>query len=212
MASKIDLKRNWKTLYMPSAKAPAIVEVPPANYLMIEGSGNPNTAPRFKAAVETLFPLAYSLKFAVKNKKGIDYGVMPLEGLWWNTQNGQLSFTEADKDQWDWTLMILQPQWVDAALFEAQRKDVAKKKQPPLIDEVRFENFHECSAAQILHIGSFATEGPTVRGLHEFALEQGYQLTGKHHEIYLNDFNRTAPEKLKPIIRQPVKKATETEK
>lgn len=204
MSEKIDLKKTWKHLYNPSSKTPAVVEVPPANYLMIDGKGSPNSAPRFKAAIESLYPLAYNLKFTVRKQTGIDYGVMPLEGLYWGTPKGQTQFTEADKEKWSWTLMILQPEWVTAELFESQRKEVADKKNPPLIDEIRFEAFNEGTVTQILHIGPFDTEAPNVERMHALAFQQGYQLCGKHHEIYLNDFNRTAPERLKTVLRHPI--------
>ncbi len=204
MSEKIDLKKTWKHLYNPSSKTPAVVAVPPANYLMIDGKGSPNSAPRFKAAIESLYPLAYNLKFTVRNQFEIDYGVMPLEGLYWGTPKGQTQFTEADKEKWSWTLMILQPEWVTAALFESQRIEVAEKKNPPLIDEIRFEAFNEGTVTQILHIGPFDTEAPNVERMHAVAFQQGYQLCGKHHEIYLNDFNRTAPERLKTVLRHPI--------
>jgi hypothetical protein len=204
MSEKIDLKKNWPLLYKPSSKNPAIVEVPPANYLMIDGTGSPNSAPRFKAAIESLYPLAYNLKFTVRKHLGIDYGVMPLEGLYWGTPKGQTQFTEADKEKWSWTLMILQPEWVTSALFESQRLEVAEKKNPPLIQEIRFEILNEGTVTQILHIGSFDTEAPNAERMHALAFQQGYQLCGKHHEIYLNDFNRTTPERLKTVLRHPI--------
>ena len=204
MSEKIDLKKQWKQLYKPSAKNPAIVEIPPANYLMIDGKGSPNSAPRFKAAIETLYPLAYNLKFTVRKQLEIDYGVMPLEGLYWGTPKGQTQFTEADKEKWSWTLMILQPEWVTASLFESQRTEVAQKKNPPLINEIRFETFNEGTVTQILHIGPFDTEGPNVERMDVLAHTQGYEMCGKHHEIYLNDFRRTAPERLKTILRHPI--------
>jgi|SRR5665648_87088 len=204
MSEKIDLKKTWKHLYQPSAKAPVIEAVPAANYLMLDGKGSPNTAPRFKAAIETLYPLSYALKFTIRKNTGIDSAVMPLEGQYWGTPAGQHQFTEADKEKWYWTLMILQPEWVTRDLFESQREVVAKKKNPPLIDEIRFESFEEGTVTQILHVGSFDSEGPTAERMHAYAIDQGYHLCGKHHEIYLNDFNRTAPERLKTVLRHPI--------
>ncbi len=204
MASKISLTAQWKSLYQPSAKAPTLVQVPPANYLMIDGAGSPNNNPRFQAAIETLFPLAYSLKFAVRKEKNIDYGVMPLEGLYWGTPKEMTHFTEEDKKAWSWTLMILQPLWVTKDLFAAQRMEVKRKKKPPLIDEIRFELFDEGQVTTIMHIGSFDSEEANVLRMHQLAYDQGYDLVGKHHEIYLNDFTRTAQEKLKTVLRHPI--------
>lgn len=204
MTSKISLTAQWKSLYQPSAKAPALVQVPPANYLMIDGTGSPNNNPRFQAAIETLYPLAYSLKFAVRKIKDIDYGVMPLEGLYWGTPKEMTHFTEEDKARWSWTLMILQPMWVNQELYEKQYLDVKRKKSPPLIDEIRFETFSEGLVTTILHIGSFDSEEVNVLRMHQLAFDQGYELAGKHHEIYLNDFTRTAQEKLKTVLRHPI--------
>lgn len=207
MTTNIDYKKEWKELYKPSAKAPKIVNVPAANYLMIDGAGNPNTAQRFQDAIQTLYPLAYALRFHIKKTFNISYTVMPLEGQYWGTPKEQTSFTDADKDKWSWTLMILQPEMITPALFEEKREEVRQKKNPPLIDEVRFESFTEGAVVQIMHLGSFDDEGPTVEGMHQYAYEQGYELCGKHHEIYLNDFRKVAPEKLKTILRHPVCKA-----
>jgi len=206
MPGKTSLIDHWKHIYQPSAKNPVLVEVPTANYLMIDGSGSPNSNERYQAAIQTLYPLSYSLKFAVRKQKNIDYGVMPLEGLYWGTPKGQTHFTEADKELWSWTLMILQPEWVTPELFETQYKDVKRKKSPPLMDEVRFEAFAEGLVTTIMHIGPFDKEEPNVLRMHRLAFDMGYELTGKHHEIYLNDFTRTAPEKLKTVLRHPIKR------
>lgn len=204
MTEKIDLKKEWKMLYNPSAKAPAIVEVPAANYLMLDGSGNPNSAQRFKDAIQTLFPLAYAIKFAVRKQYEVDYAVMPLEGQYWGTPLGQTHFTDADKEKWSWTLMILQPEWVTAELVESVRQEVTKKKNPPLIGEIRFESFQEGTVTQVMHIGSFDSEAGSVERMHQLVYDQGYHLCGKHHEIYLNDFTKIAPEKLKTVLRHPI--------
>ena len=204
MTEKIDLKKNWKDLYNPSKKEPAFVEVPSFNYLMIDGHGDPNTSQEFKDAVSSLYPLAYALKFAVKKRLGIDYGVMPLEGLWWCEDMSK--FSTDDKSSWDWTLMILQPEWVTAELVEELRREVKQKKNPPKIDQIRFEEYQEGLVVCLMHIGPFADEGPNIQRMHEYAETQGYKKTGKHHEIYLNDFTKTAPERLKTILRQPIKK------
>jgi hypothetical protein len=204
MVIKIDLKKEWKHLYNPSNKEPVIVDVPSMNFLMLDGHGDPNTSQTFQDAMSTLYPLAYGLKFAVKKTQEIDYKVMPPEGLWWVPDMAE--FSPDRKDDWLWTLMIMQPVYVTSQLVEEIRAQVVKKKNPPLIDEVRFEPYYEGAAVQLMHIGPYADEAPNITRMHAFAKEHGYQLTGKHHEIYLSDVNRTAPERLKTILRQPIQK------
>lgn len=204
MTDKIDLKKTLKHLYRPSKKTPAIVDVPPMNYLMVDGHGDPNTAQEFQDAISSLFPLAYAIKFAVKKAQGIDYAVMPLEGLWWVKDMSKFSID--DKSNWDWTLMIMQPDYVAGDLVEEVRQQVAKKKDPPLLSQIRFEAYHEGLSVQLLHLGPFADEGPNIARMHAFAAEQGYELAGKHHEIYLSDIRKTAPERLKTVLRQPIRK------
>jgi hypothetical protein len=198
---KMDLKKELKALYNPSAKEVSIVEVPDMNFLLIDGKGSPNS-PQYKEAVQTLFPLAYALKFMIKKGKGIDYTVMPLEGLWW--MDDMTQFSTERKSEWKWTAMIMQPKYVTEADYKAAVEQVRKKKLPAL-DEVRFECFHEGKAAQIMHIGPFSAEAPNVQKIHAAIKASGHQLSGKHHEIYLNDPSKTAPEKLKTILRQPMK-------
>jgi hypothetical protein len=205
MPAKIDYKKEWKHLYKPSAKEPVLVDVPPMNFLMLDGHGDPNHSPLFQDAMSTLYPLAYALKFTVKKALGIDYAVMPPEGLWWVPDMSQFSL--ARKDEWLWTLMIMQPAQVTPELVEQQRAEVAAKKQPPLIDQVRFETYHEGLSVQLMHIGPYDAEAPNIARMHAFAEEQGYTRHGKHHEIYLNDANRTAPERLKTVLRQPIQKS-----
>ena len=204
MTEKIDLKKTWKDLYKPSKKEPAFVNVPSFNFLKIDGHGDPNTSQEFKDAVSSLYPLAYALKFAVKKRLGINYGVMPLEGLWWCEDMNE--FNTDDKSNWDWTLMILQPEWVTPELVEELHQEVKQKKNPPKIDQIRFEEFHEGLVVCLMHIGPFTDEGPNIQRMHAYAEAQGYKKTGKHHEIYLNDFTKTAPERLKTVLRQPIEK------
>ncbi len=199
---KVDLRKQYKHLYAPSAKAVGVVDVPPLNFLMIDGQGNPNTIPDFGAALEALYAMSYTLKFAVKlGKLATDYPVMALEGLWW--ADDMSHFISGAKDLWKWTAMMMQPEFVTQAMVEEAREQVAKKKNPAALPQVRFEGFHEGPCAQIMHIGPFATEGPTIERLHDFIEERGHKLRGKHHEIYLSDPRRAAPEKLKTVIRQP---------
>jgi len=201
--AKIDYKKELKHLYKPSAKKVAIVDVAQMNFLMIDGEGDPNTSQDFQDAVEALYGLSYTLKFVIKKGElAIDYGVMPLEGLWWADDMSQFSVEK--KENWKWTLMIMQPEYVSTELFHEAGKQVKKKKNPVALSRVRFETFYEGRAAQIMHIGPFSEEGPTVEKVHHFIKEKGSKLSGKHHEIYLSDFRRAAPEKLKTIIRQPM--------
>lgn len=202
--AKLDFKQQFKQFYNPSAKQCAIVELPAMNFLMLDGAGDPNHAPAFQTAVETLYAVAYTLKFMLKKgADGIDYGVMPLEGLWWSEE--MATFSVERKSDWLWTLLIMQPDFITAAQVEAAKVEAAKKKDLPALSQLRFEAYHEGLSAQIMHLGPFAAEGPTIATLHTFISNQGYQLRGKHHEIYLNDLRRTAPEKLKTVIRQPIK-------
>lgn len=203
--TKLDLKKTHKRLYTASAGKVDILDVPPLSYLMIDGSGDPNTAPMYQEAVSALYSTAYALKFAVKKEQGIDYAVMPLEGLWWVDDLSQFSYT--DRSNWRWTMLVVQPEMVTSDLFTGVVAEVARKKKLPLLDHVRLETFAEGLSAQILHVGPYSAEAPTIARLHDSIKEQGYVLRGKHHEIYLGDPNRTAPEKLKTIIRQPAKKA-----
>lgn len=200
---KIDFKKELKHLYKASPKKAEIVDVPQMKFLMIDGKGDPNTSQEFQDAVEALYSLSYTLKFMVKKGElEIDYGVMPLEGLWWVDDISQFSIE--NKEAWKWTLMIMQPDYVTTELFNEAVEQVKKKKDPVALPKVKFESFSEGKAAQIMHIGPFSEEGPTIEKVHNFIKESGCKLTGKHHEIYLSDIRKAAPEKWKTIIRQPM--------
>lgn len=201
--SKIDLKKELKHLYLPSAKEVVLLDVPRMNFIMIDGQGDPNTSQTFKEAVNALYGLAYSVKFALK-KQGIepDYTVMPLEGLWWTAGGNMLDIT--NKDDWEWTLMIMQPDHITAEMIGQAKAELKAKKDPPALGKVRFEAFHEGLSAQIMHIGPYVEEKPTIEKLHRFAEEQGYRPRGKHHELYIGDPNRNRPERLKTVLRQPL--------
>lgn len=163
-----------------------------------DGAGDPNTAELFPAAVETLFPVAYALKFLSKAELGRDYVVPPLEGLWW--ADDMATFTTArDKSAWRWTLLLLVPEWLDAEHVDAALARVAaKRERPPRLDDVRFESLTEGLCVQTLHVGSFDDEGPVLARLHdEFLPAHGLRPVGKHHEIYLSDFRRV------PAARRP---------
>ena len=200
--TKLDLKKELKQFYNPSAKEVSTVNIPKMTFLMIDGFGDPNTSQLFKEAIEALYSLSYTLKFmAKKGQIGVDYAVMPLEGLWWAKEMD--SFIE-ERSQWQWTLMIAQPDFITEKMVQEAKESVSKKKRDlPALSKVRFETYEEGEAVQIMHIGPFSAEGPAVAKLHEFIEVNNLELSGKHHEIYLSDFNKTAPEKLRTIIRQP---------
>ncbi|MFZ1084951.1 MAG: GyrI-like domain-containing protein [Terracidiphilus sp.] len=201
---KLDLKKQWKPLYEGKAGIITAVDVPPLTYLMVDGEGDPNTAQIFSEAVEALYALSYTLKFSLKKSpRAIDYGVMPLEGLWW--ADDPRVFHEADKSKWKWTAMIAQPEFIAQPEVEAAFNEVRRKKNPAALDRVRFETLTEGPSAQVLHIGPFSAEGLTIQRMHDFIHAAGKELHGKHHEIYLSDPRRTAPEKLKTILRQPMR-------
>jgi hypothetical protein len=201
---KLDLKKKWKHLYQSSQKEVTFVVVPPLTYLMVDGEGDPNTSTAFQQAVEVLYSLSYTLKFSFKKSpEPVDYGVMPLEGLWW--ANDPRVFHSRDKSTWKWTAMILQPDFIGRKEVDAAFDEVRRKKNPKALDRVRLETLTEGPSAQILYVGPFADEGPTIQRIHDFIHAAGKELRGKHHEIYLSDLRRTAPEKLKTIIRQPMR-------
>jgi hypothetical protein len=202
---KVDIKKELKPFYKTSAKDVIFVEVPQMNFLMVDGAGDPNTSADFSDAVEALFSLSYALKFMVKKGgMAIDYGVMPLEGLWW--ADNMSEFAGGSKDNWQWTAMIMQPEFITLALVTEATSQTEKKKNLPALPMVRFESWCEGKAAQTLHIGPFSEEGPTIARVHRFIEENGLERAGKHHEIYLSDIRRAAPDKWQTIIRQPVKK------
>jgi hypothetical protein len=199
---KIDYKKELKHLFRPSAKNVVEVDVPAMNFLMIDGAGDPNTTPFFQEATEALFAVSYGLKSIIKKgEQQVDYGVMPLEGLWWADDMAQFSVEK--KGDWQWTLLMMQPTFVTPELFAEAVEQAKKKKNPAALPLMRFEAFAEGKAAQIMHIGPFSEEGPTIEKVHAFINENGGQLSGKHHEIYLSDIRRAAPEKWKTVIRQP---------
>ncbi len=198
---KIDFKKKMKDLYQPSAKEVVVVEVPEMNFLMVDGKGDPNTSQSYAEAIQALYAVSYALKFMVKKgPMAIDYGVMPLEGLWW--AEDMSAFTTADKSDWMWTMMIMQPEFISSELVEEAFRDVEKKKSPVDLSKLRFEVYAEGKVAQIMHIGPFTEEGPTVEKVHQFIDAMGERL-GKHHEIYLSDIRKADPAKWKTVIRQP---------
>lgn len=200
---KTDYLKQLKHLYAPSTKKVEIVDVPQMNFLMVDGQGDPNTSQAFADAVESLFSVSYTLKFMIKKvEMALDYGVLPLQALWWS--DDMSAFGSGNKDAWKWTVMIMQPGFITAVLVEEAVKEVQRKKKLPSLSLVRFEAFKEGKAAQIMHIGPFSEEGPTIEKVHSFIENSGSQRIGKHHEIYLSDIRRAAPEKWKTIVRQPM--------
>jgi hypothetical protein len=200
--SVIDLKKDLKEFYAPGAKAVSQVDVPAMNFVMIDGQGAP-AGPQFQQAIEALYSIAYTIKFAKKKRDGVEYPVMALEGLWWAADMTAFDPNTGHRDLWQWTLMIMQPEVVSRVDFESGREAAAKKKPNLAIKLVRLESFKEGPAVQIMHIGPFSEEGPNVQKLHQKIAELGGCLAGKHHEIYLSDFRKVEPAKMKTVLRQP---------
>jgi hypothetical protein len=200
---KIDFKHELIEFYGPRSE-PVIVNVPDLNFLMIDGTGDPNTSSEFSHAIEALYSIAYTAKFTIKRtSEGVDYVVMPLEGQFWVPNMS--AFSTDDKSTWKWTLMIMQPDAVTSKVFAEVRETAHQRKtELDAMARVRLERFAEGLAAQVVHTGPYDAEGPTVARLHAFIEDQGYSRTGRHHEIYLSDPNRAAPEKMKTIVRQPI--------
>ncbi len=199
---KLDLRKDLKAFYQPSAKEVVAVDVPEMRYLMIDGEGDPNSSKAYAAAIEALFSVSYAIKFMLKKgPSATDYSVMPLEGLWWADD---MSNFAGDKAKWKWTAMIMQPPFVPQKLVDTGITEVRAKKKLPAIDRLRFATLREGLCAQILHIGPFAEEGPTIQKVHAFIASKGSHRRGKHHEIYLSDIRKAAPAKWKTVIRQPM--------
>ena len=203
MADKLDVKKDLDA-YRAERGRFRILDVPEMQYLMIDGHGDPNTSPAFTEAVEALYPVAYTLKFASKRELGRDYVVPPLEGLWW--AQDMASFTaERDKSRWDWTLMLVVPDWIAPEKVAVAVETVRAKSAPARLDDVRLERLSEGRCVQTLHVGSFDDEAPVLAHLHdEFIPANRLRMVGTHHEIYLTDSRRTAPDKQRTILRQPV--------
>lgn len=200
---KLDYKKKLKEYYSASKDKFAIVNVPEMNFLTVAGEGDPNTSKSFKEAVELIYTFAYSIKFMFKKgPEQIDFGVMPLEGLWWTEDMS--TFSVERKNEWQWKIMIMQPEIVTEEYFNRAVEQVKLKKTFANYDRIKFESFREGLSAQTLHIGPFEQEGPVIENLHNNIEDGGYKPVEKHHEIYLSDIRRAAPEKWKTIIRQPI--------
>lgn len=199
---KTDFKKSLKSLYAPSQKDFSLVDVPAMTFIKIDGAGPPGNA-QYVQACEWLYPLSYGLKFMSKKELERDYVVPPLEGLWW--AQDMTAYIENRRDEWQWTLMIMQPEWITPEMFARSLAKVTDKQGTPP-ETLRFESLDEGLSAQIMHIGPYSEEGPTLARLHDkFMPKQHLTWNGKHHEIYLSDPRRAAPEKLKTVLRQPVK-------
>jgi len=203
--AKKDLSNEMQELYFPPSKEPVAVKVPKMNFLMVDGKGDPNSSKDFQEAIGALYSLAYTMKFMLKlGPKKINFVVMPLEALWW--ADDMKDFMTANKGAWKWTAMIMQPSHVTRDLLaKAKEEIVRKKKDVPGLAKVRLEALEEGLSAQIMHIGPYNAERPTIEKLHKFIAENGHKPSGKHHEIYMSDPRRSKPEKLKTVIRQPMK-------
>jgi hypothetical protein len=200
-----DVKREQKELYAPRNTRWALVDVPEQRFLAVDGAGDPNTASAYTEAVQALYAVAYTLKFAAKSTPGGDFVVAPLEGLWWSDRHD--AFTSRAKDAWQWTMLIGMPHWITEENVQEARRTALEKKKLPAISRVRHQTLHEGLSAQVLHIGSYDDEAPVLEELHGTWLgAHGLRPTALHHEIYLSDPRRTAPGKLKTVLRQPVER------
>jgi hypothetical protein len=205
MTSKVDFKKTFKELFQPSSKEVVVVKVPEMQFLMIDGVGSPGDSEEYLNALKVLYPVAFKVKFMSK-AIGKDYVVPPLEGLWW--ADNMDDFIKGNRDKWKWTMMIMQPNWITQQMID-KAIEITKEKKTELSDllpKLRVEIYIEGKAAQIMHIGPYSEEGPTIAKIHEFIREKGGKFNGyeqKHHEIYLSDPRKANPTKMKTIIRQP---------
>lgn len=209
---KVDFKKKYKDLYMPKAK-PMIIKVPAMTFVMVDGKGDPNTSKEYKDAMEILYGISFTIKMSkMKNQQPegyYDYVVPPLEGLWWVDDDNFNGISKVNnKDGFYWTSMIRQPEFVTREVFDKALQELAKKKPDLDLKRARLEIWEEGLTAQVMHIGPYDDEPETIENLERFILEQGYKNdineVRKHHEIYLGDPRRCAPEKLKTVIRHPI--------
>ncbi len=207
---KIDFKKIYKPVYTALATKPAIIHVPELAFIMVDGEGNPNDNPRFDQAMQTLYGIAYTLKMGWKFEKierpdgYVDFSVPPPEALWWMADGGD--FDMERKGDWRWTMLLAVPDFFNKNMVDDAATSIRLKKGENALAPYRLERWEEGPCVQIMHLGPYDAEAPTIEKMHRFAKENGYSLHGKHHEIYLNDPRRTAPDKIKTILRQPVVK------
>jgi hypothetical protein len=201
---KLDFKKSINS-YKATKNKIEIIEVPKIKYITIDGKGDPNTSIEFNQAIRMLYPISYKIKFFSKQKLAKDYVVMPLEALWWSEDMSNFT-SNRDKSKWNWTLMIMQPNWITKTIFKSVLGNVKTKYETLDFSKVKFKEINESKCVQTLHIGSFDDEAGILKEIHEnFIPVNNLVMTKKHHEIYLSDFRRVAPEKIKTILRQPVK-------
>ena len=201
---KIDFRKTYGAYYFPPAKEVTAVTVPALTFAMVDGTGNPNTNPAFGRALEVLFAVSYGLRFALKKQGVADYRTGPLEALWWTAEDGTFDLDAGA--EWKWTAMVLQPDVVTRSRFEDARSQAREKRELLALSKLRLDRYREGLSAQVLHVGPYAEERPTIDRLHAFIRDRGYRLAGKHHEIYLGDPRRAAPERLKTVLRQPMRR------
>jgi hypothetical protein len=203
--AKVDLRRQIET-YTARRGVFSLVTVPAMQFLMVDGHGDPNTSSEYAAALASLYPVAYRLKFLSKGDLDRDYVVMPLEALWWSTDMDAFT-TARDKSRWEWTLMTMVPGWIEPEHLDVARDAVARRGGAPVLDAVRLERFDEGLSVQTLHVGPYDDEGPVLAAMHDEVIPgRSLRMTGKHHEIYLNDARRTPADRLRTILRQPVER------
>jgi hypothetical protein len=199
---KIDPKKTVAS-YKAKPDQFSVIEVPAMQYLMIDGHEGPGSTD-FTAAIEALYPVAYKLKFMSKLSLEKDYVVPPLEALWW-AEDMDVFTTKFDQSRWDWTAMIMLPDWITEVMAQTALEEVSTKKKPNSLPDLRVGQLIEGTCVQIMHLGSYSDEGPILETMHQqFIPENGFGMQGKHHEIYFNDFRKVAPEKLRTILRPPV--------
>jgi len=209
----LDLRKQWKHLYNPSAKKVEVVEVPRFQFGMIDGEieagHGPGDSPGFQAAMEALYGISYTLKFAIKQRKEnpLDYPVMALEGLWGVENFDRGTFDITNPSGWQYTMMIMQPDFITQETFQEGLAQLRKKRgDQPGFSKLRLDSFEEGLCIQTMHIGPYATEMETIAKMDAFAEQNDYALHGRHHEIYMGDPRKAAPEKLRTVLRHPVKK------
>lgn len=204
--TRYDVKRELKRYYAPKNTAWELVDVPPQQFLAVDGHGDPNTSADYARAVQALYAVAYTIKFASKRELDRDFVVGPLEGLWWSDRPEV--FVARIKDDWNWRMLISQPDWITEDLIDDAKATALAKKGLPAIADVRRETLHEGTSAQLLHVGPYDDEGPVLAELHDVYLAaNGLRMTGHHHEIYLGDHRRTDPARYRTVLRQPVRPA-----
>lgn len=198
----IDYRKLYGNILKPKVGQVEFLQIPAMHFLMIDGHGDPNTSQEYMDTFGALYGIAYTLKFKIKKERQIDYNLLATEGLWWVPDMAQ--FSTSHKEDWDWTMMLFQPDFISSADIDNAKAQLTKKKNVPGLEKVRYELFEEGLCAQTMHLGPYSAEKPTIELLHQEISMRGYSLRGKHHEIYMGDVRKSAPEKLKTIIRQPV--------